>query len=187
MSQREDLLAGAKKCLVEKGYHATTARDIAAASGAHLASIGYHYGSKDALMSAAAIEAQGDWGTAIDDAVAAAGTAAPAERLAVCIDTLLAAIAAQRHVLSAAVQTYAQAEFSPSIHESLCNGTRGARASLAGMVLGTAPQDIDAETARSVGSTVHAIVAGLTLQALIDPDSLPTGKQVAAALQNLVS
>ncbi|TDC54322.1 TetR family transcriptional regulator [Actinomadura sp. KC345] len=27
-----------------------TARDIAAASGAHLASIGYHFGSKDNLL-----------------------------------------------------------------------------------------------------------------------------------------
>ena len=50
MGQREDLLTAAKKLLVEKGYHRTTARDIAAASGAHLGSIGYHYGSKDALM-----------------------------------------------------------------------------------------------------------------------------------------
>ncbi|MEE2048041.1 helix-turn-helix domain-containing protein, partial [Nocardiopsis tropica] len=57
MSQRDDLLAGARKCLVEKGYGKTTARDIAAASGAHLASIGYHFGSKDNLMNAAVLEA----------------------------------------------------------------------------------------------------------------------------------
>ncbi len=187
MSQREDLLAGAKKCLVEKGYYATTARDIVAASGAHLASIGYHYGSKDALMSAAAIEAQGEWGRAVDNAVAAAGSADPIERLAVCIDTLLTATAEQPQVLIAAVQTYAQSQFTQSIHDSLREGTRDARTSLAAMVLDTSPDEVDPETARSIGSTVHALIAGLTLQAMLDPGTLPDGKQVAAALQTLTS
>ena len=40
MSHREDLLAGAVQCLREKGYAHTTARDIVAASGTNLASIG---------------------------------------------------------------------------------------------------------------------------------------------------
>ena len=56
MGHKEDLLAGAKQCLREKGYANTTARDIVAASGTNLASIGYHFGSKDALMTQAIIE-----------------------------------------------------------------------------------------------------------------------------------
>ncbi|NED85162.1 TetR/AcrR family transcriptional regulator, partial [Streptomyces sp. SID11233] len=50
MGHREDLLEGAKRCLLDKGFAATTARDIVRESGANLASIGYHYGSKDALL-----------------------------------------------------------------------------------------------------------------------------------------
>jgi len=53
MGHREDLLAGAVRCLREKGYAHTTARDIVAASGTNLASIGYHYGSTKALLNAA--------------------------------------------------------------------------------------------------------------------------------------
>src|SRR5687767_6688051 len=53
ISHREDLIEGAIKCLRTKGYARTTARDIAAASGAGLASIGYHFGSKDALLAKA--------------------------------------------------------------------------------------------------------------------------------------
>ena len=52
MGHREDLLEGAKRCLLEKGYGRTTARDLVQASGTNLASIGYHYGSKDALLRA---------------------------------------------------------------------------------------------------------------------------------------
>ena len=50
MGHREDLLEGAKRCLLEKGFVRTTARDIVKESGTNLASIGYHYGSKDALL-----------------------------------------------------------------------------------------------------------------------------------------
>ena len=53
MGHREDLLMGAKRCLIEKGYGRTTTRDIVAASGTNLASIGYHYGSKEALLAQA--------------------------------------------------------------------------------------------------------------------------------------
>src|SRR5256714_10188090 len=52
-SHREQLLRGAIECLKEKGYARTTARDIAAAADANLASIGYHFGSKEALLDAA--------------------------------------------------------------------------------------------------------------------------------------
>src|SRR5262249_60393129 len=64
MGNREALLAGAKRCLIEKGYARTTARDIAAASGGSLAAIGYHFGSKDALMNQALYGRIGAWGEA---------------------------------------------------------------------------------------------------------------------------
>ena len=54
-SNRDALVKGAVKCLLTKGYARTTARDIAAASGANLASIGYHFGSKEALLNEALI------------------------------------------------------------------------------------------------------------------------------------
>lgn len=49
-SVRERLIDGASDCLQEKGYAETTARDIAAASGANLRSIGYHFGSTKGLL-----------------------------------------------------------------------------------------------------------------------------------------
>src|SRR3712207_8498210 len=66
MGHREKLLAGAKRCLYERGYGRTTARDIVEASGTNLASIGYHFGSKEALLNAAMIEAVGEWGEELE-------------------------------------------------------------------------------------------------------------------------
>src|SRR5262249_15174376 len=73
VGNREDLLAGAKRCLIDKGYARTTARDIAAASGVSLAAIGYHFGSKDALMNQAIYELIGEWGEEVERALTAEG------------------------------------------------------------------------------------------------------------------
>ncbi|MGH3910201.1 MAG: TetR/AcrR family transcriptional regulator, partial [Pseudonocardiaceae bacterium] len=69
MGNREALLAGAKQCLYEKGYGRTTARDIAAASGVSLAAIGYHFGSKEALLNAALMQATMEWGEELERAL----------------------------------------------------------------------------------------------------------------------
>src|ERR1700736_6487160 len=71
MGHREDLLAGAVACLREKGYARTTARDIVAASGTNLGSIGYHYGSTEALLNAAVLAAIEEWGAQLTSALAA--------------------------------------------------------------------------------------------------------------------
>src|SRR6476659_4086912 len=91
MGNREDLLAGAKRCLYEKGYGRTTARDIASASNVSLAAIGYHFGSKESLLNLALIEAIGEWGGALAGAVARAesGTDDPEERFVAVWDGVL--------------------------------------------------------------------------------------------------
>src|SRR5215208_4195493 len=61
MGHREDLLTAARQCLEEKGYARTTARDLVAASGTNLGSIGYHFGSKEALLNAAINEGFKRW------------------------------------------------------------------------------------------------------------------------------
>lgn len=46
---RDRLLAAAAALFAERGFHATTVRDIAARAGVNLAAGNYHYGSKKAL------------------------------------------------------------------------------------------------------------------------------------------
>ena len=73
MGHKEDLLAGAKQVLVERGYANATARDIVAASKTNLASIGYHYGSLDTLLTQAMIEMMGEWGSKFEGAASQPG------------------------------------------------------------------------------------------------------------------
>ncbi|SFB54744.1 transcriptional regulator, TetR family [Amycolatopsis marina] len=187
MSQRDDLLAGARKCLVEKGYHRTTARDIAAASGSHLASIGYHFGSKDALMNLAALQAQDEWGDIIAASVRAAAGAAPAQRLQIALEKLFTSLAPHRELVVASVQAYAQADFADDIRDALRDATRIARAELAAMLLARDVDDIDVATADTVGAVIHSLVVGFVVQSLVAPDSLPSGEQACVALRALVA
>ncbi|MEU3502787.1 helix-turn-helix domain-containing protein, partial [Streptomyces hundungensis] len=75
MGHREDLLEGAKRCLLDKGFVRTTSRDIVKESGTNLASIGYHYGSKDGLLAEAYISLVEGVSDAFDATPAATETA----------------------------------------------------------------------------------------------------------------
>lgn len=183
MSQRDDLLAAARKLLVEKGYERTTARDLAAESGAHLGSISYHFGSKDALMTTAALAAQGEWGTLVDESVNASDAETPSKRLAICVDTLMAAVSQQPEILTATAQTLAKAAFDDEIRQHLAASNTGARRDLAALALGLSTDDVSDDTATQIGTLVHALLVGLSMQMLIDSDSMPTGKGLTQAIE----
>lgn len=183
MSQREALLEGAKKCLAEKGYSRTTARDIAAASGAHLASIGYHFGSKDRLMNTAVLEMAGEWGTRLGDAARAAGGDDPAQRLAAVVSELVAAIPSSRDLHAASLAAFAQAPFDEALRQELAAGFSETRRSLAAIVLGTDEVAEGSESERGLGALVYAVVTGLVAQAVIDPDSFPDPEVAAGAVR----
>ena len=53
MGNREELLRGAKQSLVENGWGRSTVRAIADAAGVSHAAIGYHFGSREALLTQA--------------------------------------------------------------------------------------------------------------------------------------
>ena len=60
MGNREDLLAGARRVIIERGVAKVTARDIASAAGVSLAAIGYHFGSKEQLITEALMPSPSD-------------------------------------------------------------------------------------------------------------------------------
>jgi AcrR family transcriptional regulator len=158
MGQRQDLLEGAKRCLVERGYAHTTARDVTAASGANLGSIGYHFGSKDALMNEAMIElcteAAGrlrepnDWQTLIDSF---------AEQPAMWISVL---------------EAFTHAARFPELRERLAEAQAEARTELGG---------------DSAGAVRYALIAGVMLQHLIDPERAPGAEAITEGLKALAA
>ena len=141
MSHREDLLAGAVACLREKGYAHTTARDIVAASGTNLASIGYHYGSTKALLNAAALKALDDFGEQMAQAMGAdAATAVTTvERFEWFWARVIDSFRTSRQVWLATFDIFAVAQRDPQVRAAVADGIEDAQALWAQALYGVDP------------------------------------------------
>ena len=184
MGHREDLLAGAKRCLYERGYAHTTARDIVAASGTNLASIGYHFGSKEALLNAAMIEAMEEWGQEIAHTLAADidPAATQLERFEATWTRMIESFATHRQLWLATFEATAQAERSPEVRAFLGDALQQGRAGLVALF-----QNVDEaageKLAGTLGSFYQALVSGVWVQWMIDPERAPSGRDMAEALR----
>jgi len=179
---KEKLLAGAKTCLRERGYSRTTARDITAASGANLASIGYHYGSVDALLTAAMVDGIGDWGQSFA-LVMGAGDVPP--DLAAAWTQVLRTFSEHRAMLLASFEAFVQSEHLPELRSQLAAAYEQGREGLAGLFLGPDAGALSAEDLHAVGSVSLAMMTGFISQWMTDPERAPTGDQVATAIRLL--
>ena len=184
MGHREDLLAGAKRCLYERGYAHTTARDIVAASGTNLASIGYHFGSKEALLTAALFEVIGEWGAELARVAATVvdPDAPVLERIERYWVQMLASFEAHRGIWMATFEVFSQIERAPAIRQAVADGLQRGRELWAGLLhdleVATSP-----EQAQAVGSLYQALLSGVLVQWLVDPERAPSGHDLATALR----
>lgn len=182
MGHREDLLAGAVRCLRDKGYAHTTARDIVAASGTNLASIGYHYGSTKALLNAAVLAAMEEFGAemaqAIGDPGAAESTLARFERF---WTRVLDSFRASNRVWLATFDIFTVAQRDPEVRAAVADGLEDGRILWARMLYGVDPAD--EPRARAIGSLHQALVSGVLVQWLIDPERAPSPAELAQGMQ----
>jgi AcrR family transcriptional regulator len=188
MGNREDLLAGAKRCLYEKGYARTTARDIAAASGVSLAAIGYHFGSKEALLNAARIEAIGEWWDELGRTLTADADpeASPMARIEAIWTKVIESFATHRPLWVASFEMLAQIDQAPEVRNAVADAQQQARLGLASLFHNLDPT-LDEKTAWVVGSFYLALLPGVAAQWLIDPEHAPSGRDLAEALRTIVA
>jgi AcrR family transcriptional regulator len=182
MGNREDLLAGARRCLYERGYAHTTARDIAAASGTSLAAIGYHFRSTKALLNEALIEATKEWGEELERAldVEVAPDAGLLERFEAVWTRVIASFTTHRQLWATQLEVVTQIEQTPELREQLAEGLEQARLGLAELIQWIDPDD---PAAKLVGSFYQALLTGVLVQWLIDPEHAPSGRDLAEALR----
>ncbi len=185
MGHREDLLAGAKRCLFDKGFARTTARDIVAASGTNLGSIGYHYGSTQALMQAAMLSAIEDWGEAVGLALATSSDDEAADPLVRYWQRVIGSILSHRELWLASIEAMIQSEHSPELKAQLAEGMEQGRSGLAALLTGRDEATIDEQAVRTIGSVAMALMSGVLTQWLTDPARAPSAEQVAAGIRAL--
>ncbi len=184
MSHREKLLRGAVECLREKGYARTTARDLVAASGTNLASIGYHFGNKEGLLNEAIAEGFREWTSHVEREAFQSEAATTLERLERSLVAMIDRFEEVRPFLVAFVEAFPQAVRSPDLRERIAGAYEESRAAGADMVRRSFADEgveLGAE-AEVLASVVMALCDGLMLQWLVDPERTPGARDVMQAL-----
>ncbi|MEV8377656.1 helix-turn-helix domain-containing protein [Kribbella sp. NPDC056861] len=197
MGNREALIEGAKSCLMEKGYSRTTARDIATAAGVSLAAIGYHFGSKEALMNEAMRQALDEWGAQVAETMSPDQPDEAGEPAAPLADRH---VAQERFsaIWAQAVKTLASPEsralwvtqfevlslgaHQPELLQDLSKLQGEAREGLAAL-FGSADESTDQETTQQLGTFYQALMLGVIALSLFDAEKAPTGDDLATAIQ----
>lgn len=166
---RERLLAGALTCVRTKGLTATTSRDIAAASGANLAGITYHFGSKDALIAEALLSAVRRWLAPARAVLAAGGE--PATRAAATVAALTASLDEAREWLPVYLEALVHARH----HDTLGAALGDLRSDLHGL-LSADIEDLQGRGGLSawvqpsiMASLLVAMADGIAVHVALDP------------------
>jgi AcrR family transcriptional regulator len=185
-THRTKLLEAARTLLRERTYGNITARDLVAASGTNLGSIGYHFGSKEALLNEAIGLALEEWADAIID-VTRTDTAAAPLALMDSLRTVLDEYDAIRPYYHAYIEALARSARSPELRQQLAAHYNRQRDRVAGWITGSLNDTIDADDARHLASVMIATVDGLLIQTFIDPDHAPTSQDLATATSNALT
>ena len=192
MGNREDLLDGAVRCLREKGWEGTTVRDIARAAGVSHAAIGYHYGSREALLAQALIKAVDEWGEEIGKVIAAGSEAgsdsepgSSPEGLEALWNAMIRSFTEQSTLWRATILAFVQSERVAPLREQLAAGQEQGRRGAAASLLGVAEEDVSDHDVRTLGSVQMALIPGIMMQWLLDPERAPSGAEVIEGLRTL--
>ncbi|HEX5400664.1 MAG TPA: TetR/AcrR family transcriptional regulator [Pseudonocardiaceae bacterium] len=149
--------------------------------------VGYHFGSREALLIDAFTQAMEAWGTEAEGAVRAAVTAdaGPREQYEAFWRQVVASYAANRWLWLATIEAAVQAEHSPKLRALVAESMRQGRSGLAAGLLGVAEHTLGERAERTVGSVQLALMSGVLVQWLVDPDNAPTEQEIVTGVLGL--
>ena len=179
-SNRSNLIEGTLRCLERLPPERITARAIAQESGANLASIGYHFGSKDKLVTEAVIEGLDRWLDEVATGVGDLGSEEPAARYRRAGEVIETTRRRHTGLAKNFLGALAKAQHDPRVRETLAAGFRRTRPNVAALLdLGTDQAGEDA------AGLVLAQFNGLLFQALLDPGLAIEGERMQRAQSRL--
>ncbi|BBX98562.1 TetR/AcrR family transcriptional regulator [Mycobacterium lacus] len=186
-TNRDKLLDGALACLRERGYGNTSSRDIARAAGVNVASINYHFGSKDALLDDALARCFSTWNQLIQEAFDRSAACSPYEQMRAVLEATVDSFEQIRPAVYACIESYAPALRSEVLRERLAAGYADVRqrsVDLAHAAL--AGTDVQPpESLPTIVSVLMAVVDGLMIQWIADPSATPRSAEVLQALADI--
>ncbi|OPG04144.1 TetR family transcriptional regulator [Streptomyces sp. GKU 895] len=187
MGHREDLLEGAKRCLLAKGFARTTARDIVKESGTNLASIGYHYGSKDALLAEAYLALVGDLSEAFDgDAAGIVASPGSIERFREVWSNIIGTMRGPGSMWRLSVEIVAMGDQLPAVRDHLAQQQRDAERALVSLFMGVPEEDVPDGTRDTLGRFYTTLMTGLITQWIFDPENAPDADALTEGLRQVI-
>jgi AcrR family transcriptional regulator len=179
-SNREQLLAGALRCLQRLPPERVTARAIAREAKANLASIGYHFGSKENLVTEAVVEGLDRWLAKVASELGDASDRGSKDRFRSAARLFEASWHQHARLAKNFVVALARAQHDPRVRTLLAAGFRKTRPRLAQILgLGGDQAGIDA------AGLVLAMFDGLLVQMLVDPKLAIEGTRMERAQRRL--
>jgi AcrR family transcriptional regulator len=180
-SNRAHLIEGTLRCLERLPPERITARVIAEESGANLASITYHFGSKDSLVTEAAIEGLDRWLADIAVGLGDLESQEPATRFRRVGEVIEASRRRHTGLARNFVGALAKAQHDTRIRELLAAGFLRTRPNVASL-LGLGGDQAGQDAAGLALSLFH----GLLIQVLLDPVLAIDGDRMERAQARLL-
>jgi AcrR family transcriptional regulator len=179
-SNRSNLLEGALRCLERLPPERVTARAIAEEAGANLASIGYHFGSKENLVTEAVIAGLDRWLMEIGDRLSELAEDESAARFRRAGDVIEATRRRHAGLTRNFLGALARAQHDPRVGSMLTEGFRRTRPRVAALLgLG------DDRAGEDAAGLVHSLFVGLLFQELLDPALAIEGNRMERAQARL--
>jgi AcrR family transcriptional regulator len=179
-SNRASLIDGTLRCLEQLPPERVTARAITEESGANLASIAYHFGSKDNLVTEAVIEGLDRWLAEITTGLGELEQQDPAQRYRRAVEAVESSRRQHAGLAKNFIAALARAQHDPRVRQLLADGFRRTRPEVAALLgLGADQAGEDA------AGLALALFNGLLFQALLDPELAIEGDRMRQAQARL--
>jgi AcrR family transcriptional regulator len=181
------LLQAAKRLVLERGYAGASVRELASASGTNLGAVNYHFGSRENLLNQAILEFFLEWGERVGEAdVDPAG--GPLEQLAARARPMVDGIAEAQPLFVMFLEGVLQSRRAPELQAQLAAHYAEQR-SRASERIAASPGGgaLSARMLEVAASFMLAVADGMQLQALLEPEAIPTGEELAALYEGLAA
>lgn len=185
-THRTRLLQAARELLRERDYGAITARDLVATSNTNLGSIGYHFGSMEALLNEAVGLAFEEWTDAVIRLLPSDTTGGGPELIS-SLQSVLEDYDAIRPYHRAYIEALARSARSPELNRQLAEHYNRQRDRITAWITDSLGAPADSAHTRHFASLVIALVDGLLIQTFIDPAGAPTGQNLTDAIRGASS
>jgi AcrR family transcriptional regulator len=181
------LLQAAKRLVLERGYAGASVRELAAASGANLGAVNYHFGSRENLLNQAILGFFLEWGERVADADVDPSST-PLDELAARALPMIDGIAEAQPLFVMFLEGVLQARHAPELQEQLAAHYTEQRSRAAERIAASpAGGVLSARMLEVAASYMLAVADGMQLQALLEPAAIPTGEELAAFYEGLAA